>query len=180
MLFISTATELFILKLFVRTCSFLLTGCQQFAGRCFRHQPFSASLAGAVSSCLLHYFNLHRSLYFFKFSNFLFTASRLEEENSSKNDHDVTGEEFCCVTCHKFFSSRSRLQLHMTSQHHGGFRLLEPAFASLEPVPQNVLASLSPLSSPRVTSPGSMTSPNAITSSTSASKKERTFRVSQT
>ena len=123
------------------------------------------------------------------------TASRLEEENENKNnntldddsddmDVDVTRlNRHTCVTCRKRFTSQNRFEIHCQSHRHLQQQQRHSAtsgnpFRMLEPIPANVIASLSPMSSPTRTSPKSMSSPNAISSSTSATKKERTFRVS--
>ena len=39
---------------------FPLDCCQQFWGKMFSHQPFRTSLASAVLSCFLHYFNIQK------------------------------------------------------------------------------------------------------------------------
>ena len=131
----------------------------------------------------------------------IFTASRVEEENENKNnntmddddedigcDADVTmsTRHLSCVTCRKRFSSPARLEVHCQSHRHQQQRHSVTSgnpFRLLEPLPPNIIASLSPLSSPPRTSllsASPKSSPNdAITSSTSGSKKERSFRVSQ-
>ena len=95
------------------------------------------------------------------------------------NDDDARTLERSCVVCRKTFSSKNRYDVHC--RRHRNVLTSSSTFRLLDPIPSNVLASISPLSgsSPPRTSPKSLSSPNAISSSTSTSamKKERSFRV---
>ena len=95
------------------------------------------------------------------------------------NDDDARTFERSCVVCRKTFTSKNRYDVHC--RRHRNVLTSSSTFRLLDPIPSNVLASISPLSgsSPPRTSPKSLSSPNAISSSTSTSamKKERSFRV---
>jgi hypothetical protein len=93
------------------------------------------------------------------------------------DDDDAKSERRqSCVVCRKQFSSKNRFDVHCRNHRN----VLSTQFRLVDPIPSNVIASLSPLStsSPPRASPKSMSSPNAMISSTSAMKRERTFRVS--